>query len=108
MSAQEPVIAVSNEPPESERVDPSTVLPSEHPAVKDVSSIADSSPVEPVTEPPAETAQTVPDDTPFILPKHTNIPNATPTSDPVSGVDPTSFVSVELLNFSLSPPRGEG
>lgn len=107
MSTQEPVITVSNETPESERVDSPTVPPSEHPAVKDVSPIADSSPVEPVTELPVETAQSVSDDTLLILPKHeTNIPNATPTSGSVGEAGATSFVSVELLNFfpSFSAP----
>ena len=109
MSAQEPVIAVSNETSESDRVDSSTVPPSEHPTAKAASSIPDSSPAEPVIELPAETAQTVSDDTLLILPKDdTNIPTATST-DPngsTNEAEATPSVSVELLlNFSLSPFR---
>lgn len=77
--------------------------------LKDTPTIVDSSPAEPVTELPADTAQTASDDTPAILLNHnTNIPDATPTNinSPVSGAEVALFVSVELLNFFLSPLRG--
>jgi hypothetical protein len=105
MSAQEPVIAVLNETSKSEFADSFAVPPSEDLAVKDTPTIVDSSPAEPVTELPAETAQTASDDTPAILLKHdTNIPDATPTNlnSSVNGVEVTSLVSVELLNFFSS------
>ena len=102
MSAQEPVIAVPNETTESNRVDSSTLPPPDHTAAKDVSPAVDSSPAELVTEPPAESAQAVTDDTTFISPKHdTNIPDSTPTNlnGSVNGAGATSFVSVAALNF---------
>ena len=111
MSAQEPVIAVLNETLESESVDSSAVPPSEDLVVKDTPNIMDSSPAEPVTELPAESAQTTAsDDTPAIPLKHyTNIPDATPANlnSSVNGAEVTSFVSVEPLNFflSFSPPE---
>lgn len=102
MSAQEPVIAVSNETSESQRVDSSPVPQSEHPVVKEVPTVVDSSPTEPVTELPTDTVQTTSDDTPATLLKHdTNIPDVTPTylNNSVTGVEVTPSVSVELLNF---------
>ena len=109
MSAQEPVIAVSNETSESERVGSSPVPPSEHQAAKDISLIADPLTTEPVTESPAEAVGTASDDTPFIPPTDdTNIPAAAPTSlnGPANGIEAPAFVSVELLNF-ISPPEVE-
>jgi len=102
MSAQEPVIAVSNETTESDRVDFSTLPPPEHTAVKDVSPTVDSSPAEPVTGLPTESTQATSNDTMFIPPKHdTNIPDSTPTNPngSVSGSGPTPYVSVVTLNL---------
>ena len=111
MSAQESVIALSNETSGSERVDSSTIPPSEPLVVKDASTIDDSPPAESVTELPAEPTQATSDDTPTILLKdNTNIPDATPTNlaDSVNRVEVTPFVSVELLNFfALSAPGVE-
>lgn len=81
MSAEEPVIAVSSETSEPGRVDPSAVPLPENLGAKDASSISDFLSKEPVTEPPADTAQTAPDDTQPVLLKHdTDIPNSTPTN----------------------------
>jgi len=102
MSAQEPVIAVSNETTESDRVDSSALPPPEPTAVKDVFPIVESSPAEPVTELPTESAQAISDDTMFIQPKHdANIPNPAPTNfnGSIDGVRVTPFVSVATLNF---------
>ena len=110
MSAQEPVIAVSNETSESQHVDSPAVLPSEHLVVKETPNVVDSSPAEPVTELQAEVAQTTSDDTPATL-HDTNIPDATPTylNGSVDGVEITPPVCVELLNFfCLSPFRLRG
>lgn len=97
MSAEEPVIAVSNETSEPERVDLSAVPLPENLEAKDASSISDSLSGEPVTEPPAGTAQTAPDDTQPVLLKHdTDIPNSTLTNPNGStdGVEATTLVSV--------------
>jgi len=102
MSAQEPVIAVSHETTESDRVDSSTLPPPERTAVKDVFPIVESSPSAPVTELPTESAQAVSDDTTLIRPKHdTNIPDSTSTNlnGSVNGAGATPFVSVATLNF---------
>lgn len=109
MSAQEPVIALSNETSESERVDSSAIPSTEHPAAKDVSPAVDPSPAKPVTELPAEAARTTSDDTPFIMPTHdTNIPNTVSTNfnGSLNEVEATPFVSVELLCrfFCISAP----
>ena len=102
MSAEDPVIAASNETSGPDRVDSTVIPPPEHLAVKDVSTVLDSPPPEPVIEQPAETAQTTSDDTLSHLLKHdTNIPNPTPTN--LSGVETATFVSVELLNFLFFP-----
>jgi hypothetical protein len=98
MSAEDPVIPVTDESSESDRIDSSALPPSEYPAVKEVSNV-DSSSVDLVTEPPA---QTTPDDTHTVLLKHdTNIPNFTPTNPngSANGAETTTLVSVELLNF---------
>lgn len=98
MSAEDPVNAVPDETPELERVDSSVIHPSVHLTVKDISAVTDSSPADPLTELPAETAQTIPDDTHPLPSKHdTYIPNSTPP-DP-NRVETTTLVSVELLNF---------
>lgn len=104
MSTQEPVISVSNETPESEHVDSTAIPPSDYPVAKDVPTIVNSSPAEPVTKLPAEAAQTASDDTPAVtLKDDTNIPDAAPTH--ANGVEIAPFVSVELLNFfSFSAP----
>ena len=102
MSAQDPVIAVPTETTESDRVDSSTLPPPELKAVKDVSPVVEPSPTEPVTEPPAESAQAVSDDTKFIsLKRDTNIPDSTPTNlnGSVNGVGATSLVSAATLNI---------
>ena len=102
MSAEDPVIAVSNGTSEPERVDSPAIPPSEHLTTKDVSTVLDSPSPEPLTETPAETAQTTSDDTLSNLLKHdANIPNATPINPngSTSGAKSTTFVSVELLNF---------
>lgn len=102
MSAEDPVIAVSNGTSEPDRVYSETIPPSEHLTAKDVSTIPDSLSVEPLTEPPAETAQTASDDTLSHLLKHdANIPNSMPTNPngSANGVEATTSVSVELLNF---------
>lgn len=101
MSAEDPVIAVPNETFEPERVDSATI-PSEHPAAEDVLATPGSSQAGPVTEPPAETAQIASDNTLSNLLKHdANIPNDTPTdlNGSANGVESTTSVSVELLNF---------
>jgi hypothetical protein len=104
MSAEDPVIAAPNETSGPERVDSSPIPPSEYVVVKDVSAVEDVPSVDSLTEPPAQPAQTAPDDTHSILPMDdTNIPSSTPT-DPngsTDGVEATTFVSVELLNFVL-------
>ena len=102
MSAQEPVIAVSKETTESDRVDSSALPPPERTAVKDVFPIVESSPAESVAELPTESAQAVSDDTTFIQPKHdTNIPASASTNlkGSVNGVGVTPLVSVATLNF---------
>ena len=104
MSAEEPVIAVSSETSEPGRVDPSAVPLPENLEAKDTSSISDFLSKEPVTEPPADTAQTAPDDTQPVLLKHdTDIPNPTPTNanGSTDGVEAMTLVSVELLNSFL-------
>jgi hypothetical protein len=102
MSAEDSLIAVSNETSEPGPVDSPTIPPSEHLTVKDVSTVPDFPPPESVTEPPADAVQTASDDTLSNLPKlDVNIPNATPTNlnGSANGVEATTFVSVELLNL---------
>ena len=102
MSAQEPVIAVPNGTAESERVDSSTLPPPKPTAAKDAFPIVESTPAEPVTGLPTESAQAVSDDTKFVQPKHeTNIPDSAPTNlnGSVNGVGTTPSVSVATLNF---------
>ena len=100
MSAEDPVITVSNETSEPGRVDSAVTPPSEHLATKDVSTIPDSPPPEPMTQPPTQTAQTAPEDTLSNLPNHdANIPSATPPN--LDGVEAMTLVSVELSNFFL-------
>ena len=111
MSAEEPVIAVSHETSEPGRVDSPSVPPSEHLAAKDVSTIPDPPPPEPVTEPPAGTVQTASDDTLLNLPKHdANIPTALPTdlNGSANGVEVTTLVSVELFELALLAPSPVG
>ena len=111
MSAEDPVIPVSTESSEPERVDSSAIPPSETLVVKEVPNVDFSSAV-PMTEPPAETAQTASDDTHPVPLKHgtNNIPNPTTTNPngSANGAETTTLVSVELLNFFLFIPRVGG
>ncbi|KAF9791018.1 hypothetical protein BJ322DRAFT_421677 [Thelephora terrestris] len=102
MSAEDPVIPVTDESFEPDSIDSSALPPSEHPAAKEVFNV-DSSSVDPVTEPPA---QTTTDDTHTVLLKHdTNIPNPTPTNPngSANGAETTTLVNepdntVEIRN----------
>ena len=115
MSAEDPVIAVSNETSEPGRVDspPIPIPPSEHLVAKDVSTIPDFPPPEPMTEPPAGTVQAASDDTLLnLLNQSANIPDAMSTdlNGSANEVEATTLVSVELLNslLFLRHPLGGG
>lgn len=102
MSSEESVIAVSNEISEPERVDSSAIPSSEPLAAKDVSVIADPSSAEPVSDLPADAAQSPSNDTlPTLLKHDKNIPSTTPTNlnGSANEVGTTTFVSVKLLNL---------
>lgn len=102
MSAEDPVITVSNETFEPKRVDSVALTPSKHLAAKDDASVTpDFSSAGPVTELPAETVQASGDTLSNLLKQDANIPNTTPTllNGSANRAETTTFVSVELLNF---------
>lgn len=98
MSAEDPVIVVPHETSGPERVDSSPIPSSEYVAVKNISTVEDVPSVDPFAELPTQPVQIAPDDTHSIPLNHdANIPNSTPQNP--NGVEATTFVRVELLNF---------